>query len=74
MNTLISVDDRVCVHLDSKVGVAEGWYPGTVIRIDPYTEHRGFFWVEFDPEVQASLGIRIISVFNPKHIRPLEPR
>lgn len=69
----IAVGSRVSVHMDSKFGVTEGWYTGTVFRIDPYSEHRSFFWVEFDPDLQAGLGIRIISVFNPKHIKLLEP-
>lgn len=73
MRTPITIGDRVRVHLDSKVGVPPGWYPGTVFRIDPYSGHRSFYWVEFDPETQASLGIRIISVFNLKHIQILEP-
>lgn len=68
----INVGDRVRVHLDSRIGVAEGWYPGTVFRIDPYSGHRSFYWVELDPEAAAALGLRQISVLNPKHIQKLE--
>jgi hypothetical protein len=69
----IGVGDRVQIFLDSKTWGAEGWYEGTVVRIDPYTEHRSFYWVEVDQESQAALGrgIRLISVLNPKNIRRL---
>lgn len=70
--TILAIGDRVRVHLDSRVGVAEGWYPGTVFRIDPYSRNRSFFWVELDPQVRAALGIGRISVLNPQHIQKLE--
>ena len=67
----IQIGDRVKVYLDSKFGKNEGWYEGTVFKIDPYSEHRSFYWVELDEDVQAMLGIRQISVFNPKNIQKL---
>src|SRR5512147_204226 len=37
------IGDRVEVHLDSKSWEREGWFPGTVVRIEPYSEHRSFY-------------------------------
>ncbi len=71
MTEAIQVGNRVKVYLDSKFGNNEGWYEGTVFKIDPYSEHRGFYWVELDEDVQAMLGIKQISVFNPKNIQKL---
>ena len=65
----IQVGERVKVFLDAKFGQAEGWYEGMVIRIDPYSEHRSFYWVELDDEAQALLGMKQLSVFNPKNIQ-----
>jgi hypothetical protein len=69
MTESIQIGDRVKVYLDSKFGKDEGWYEGTVFKIDPYSEHRSFYWVELDEDVQAMLSIRQISVFNPKNIQ-----
>jgi hypothetical protein len=73
MSELIRVGDRVEIFLDRKWG-AEGWYEGRVVRIDPYSEHRSFHWVELDEQPAAILGrgIKLISVFNPKNIRKVE--
>ena len=73
MNGPIHVGDRVQVFLDGKKWGTEGWYDGIVVRIDPYSEHRSFHWVELDPEAAATLegGVRMISVLNPKNIRRL---
>lgn len=71
MTETIQVGDRVKVYLDSKFGEKEGWHEGMVFKIVPYSEHRSFYWVELDEEVQAMLGIRQISVFNPKNIQKL---
>ena len=65
----IQIGDRVKVFLDAKFGKDEGWYEGAVVRIDPYSEHRSFYWVELDEDAQALLGIKQISVFNPKNIQ-----
>jgi len=66
----ICVGDRVKVYLDSKFWKSEGWYEGTVARIDPYSRHRQFYWVELDVEVQAMQGgkTHLVSVLNPKNI------
>ena len=69
MTETIQIGDRVKVYLDSKFGKDEGWYEGTVFKIDPYSEHRSFYWVELDEDAQAMLGIKLISVLNPKNIR-----
>jgi len=68
MGEVIHIGDRVKVRLEAKAARAEGWFEGTVIRIDPYSEHRSFYWVEFDEDVRAILGISRISVFNPRNI------
>lgn len=65
----IHIGDRVQVFLNTETWGREGWFEGTVIRIEPYSAHRSFHWVELDEEAQAALGIRQISVFNPKNIR-----
>jgi hypothetical protein len=67
----IQVGDQVRVYLDSKFGDKEGWYEGVVFKIDPYSEHRSFCWVDLGKDAQAMLGIRHISVFNPKNIQKL---
>lgn len=69
MEESIHIGDRVRVRLDAKVARSEGWFEGTVVRIDPYSEHRSFYWVEFDKETRAILGMSQISIFNPKNIK-----
>jgi hypothetical protein len=71
MSESIQVGDRVQIFLDGKKWGTEGWFEGTVVRIDPYSEHRSFHWVELDPDAVATLGkgIQLISVFNPRNIR-----
>ena len=71
MNDAIQISDRVKIYLDAKFGEKEGWYEGTVIRIEPYSEHRSFYWVELNAEAQLTLGMRQISVFNLKNIKKL---
>lgn len=70
MAETIRVGDRVEVKLDSKFWRSEGWFAGTVLRIDPYSRHRRFYWVELDLEVEALQGgkTHLVSVFNPKNI------
>jgi hypothetical protein len=69
----IRVGDRVQVYLDSKFWKSEGWFEGTVVRLDPYSRHRRFYWVELDLEVEAMQGgkTHLLSVFNPKHLRKI---
>lgn len=73
MEDPIRVGDRVQILLDSKTWRSEGWFDGIVVRIDPYSEHRSFYWVELDEEAVAMLGkgAALISVLNPKNIRKL---
>ncbi len=72
MTGSIQVGERVKVYFDARFGEKEGWYPGTVFKIDPYSKHRGFYWVDLDGDAQAKLGIKQISVFNPKNIQKME--
>jgi hypothetical protein len=72
MTEAIQIGDLVQVFLDSKFGDKEGWYEGEVFKIDPYSEHRSFYWVELNAEAQLILGTRQISVFNLKNIKKLE--
>jgi hypothetical protein len=67
----IKIGDRVQILLDAKVWQSEGWFDGTVVRIDPYTQHRSFYWVELSEEAAVLLGkgAKFISVLNPKNIR-----
>ena len=67
----IKIGDRVQIFLDARVWESEGWFDGTVVRIDPYTQHRSFYWVELNEEAVARLGkgARFISVLNPRNIR-----
>jgi hypothetical protein len=71
MVSKIRIGDRVQIFLNANVWGSEGWFAGTVVRIDPYSEHRSFYWVELDDDVAAMLGkgTRLISVLNPKNIR-----
>lgn len=72
MDDVFQIGERVQIHLDSKFGEKAGWHAGTIIKIDPYTAHRSFYWVELDAEAQAVSGMKQISVFNPKNIRKIE--
>jgi len=67
----IKVGDRVQVFLNAKVWGSDGWFDGTVVRIDSYTAHRSFYWVELDHESAAvpAKRARLISVLNPRNIR-----
>jgi hypothetical protein len=67
----IKIGDRVQIFLNVKVWGNDGWFDGKVVRIDPYTEHRSFYWVELDEESAAALGkgTKLISVLNPRNIR-----
>jgi hypothetical protein len=71
MPEVLHVGDKVRIYLDSKFGDKEGWYEGVVFKIDPYSEHRSFYWVELIADAQMILGTRQISVFNPKKIQKL---
>jgi len=68
--TPIQVGDRVRIFLDPKSWRSEGWFPGSVVRIDAYSQHRSFYWVELDMEVESVQGgkTNLVSVLNPKNI------
>lgn len=65
------IGDRVQIFLSAGVWGSDGWFDGKVVRIDPYTEHRSFYWVELNEESAAVLGraTRLISVLNLRNIR-----
>ena len=67
----IQIGDRVQIFLNARIWGNDGWFDGKVVRIDPYTEHRSFYWVELDEESAAALGkgTKLISVLNPRNIR-----
>jgi len=73
MTEVFHSGDRVSVFLDSNFWESEGWFDGTLVRIDPYSEHRSFYWVELDIPVQSAQGglTGLVSVFNPKNIRKI---
>ena len=73
MEKSIHIGDRVKIFLDSKFGNNEGWFKGKVVGIDPYSEHRSFYWVELDEDARAILSIKQISIFNPKNIQKIDP-
>ncbi len=70
MSTDIHVGDRVKIFLESSFWKSEGWFEGTVVRVDPYSGHRSFYWVELDTEVESARGGRtnLVSVLNPSRI------
>ncbi|HCB01385.1 MAG TPA: hypothetical protein DEP19_03290 [Anaerolineae bacterium] len=72
MTNEIKIGDPVRIHLDEKFGERAGWYDGKVIKIDPYSEHRSFYWVELNEEAQIILGMKQISIFNPKNIKKID--
>jgi hypothetical protein len=67
------INERVKIFLDSQYWKSEGWFDGRVIRIDLYSEHRNFYWVELDQEVEPMLGkaTRLVSILNPRNIKLL---
>lgn len=64
---------RVRVQITGQFWRSSGWYEGTIRRVDRYSAHRSFYWVELDVEVEAAQGgkTNMVSVFNPKHIERL---
>jgi hypothetical protein len=69
----IGVGDKVEIFLSARTWGSEGWFDGVVVRIEPYSAHRSFYWVELSAEAQAILGqgIKLVSVLNPKNIRKM---
>jgi hypothetical protein len=70
----IQVGDRVRVKLGSPAWRRAGWFDGAVVRIDPYSEHRSFFWVELDEPAQVAGGgeTQLVSVLNPRNIQRIQ--
>jgi hypothetical protein len=70
----LAVGDRVKVFLNSRHWRSTGWLEGTVVRIDPYSAHRSFHWVELDVDAQPLAGgsTRLVSVLNPAHIERMQ--
>lgn len=58
------------VYLESAFWKSQGWFEGTVVRIDPYSDHRNFYWVELDVDVESVRGgkTNLVSVLNPSRI------
>ena len=73
-SAILKVGDRVRVFLDSNFWKSEGWFAGTVVRIDPYSTHRSFYWVELDMPVQSAQGgqTNLVSVLNIRNIEKSE--
>jgi hypothetical protein len=67
----IRIGDRVQVFLSAKNWGKDDWFNGKVVRIEPYSAHRSFYWVELDEDAEARPGRegKLISVLNPKNIR-----
>jgi hypothetical protein len=69
----IEIGDKVKIFLNAHTWGSEGWFDGVVVRIEPYSVHRSFYWVELSAESQAILGkgIKLVSVLNPKNIQKM---
>jgi len=65
------IGDRVEIHLNEKTWGDDGWFAGKIVRIEPYSEHRRFYWVELNDNENAlpGKGATLISVLNPRNIR-----
>jgi hypothetical protein len=74
-STMFSVGDVVEIFLNEQNFGQEGWFRGTIIRIDPYSSYRSFHWVQLDDESCAILGgrTRQVAVLNPRHMRHCQP-
>lgn len=74
MTKPIQVGDKVKILLNSRFWGSQGSFQGTVVRIEPYSAHRSFYWVELNAEAQAILGggVKLISILNPKNIEKIE--
>lgn len=73
MTDEIQIGDRVQIFLNAKNWGRDEWFSGTVVRIDPYSQHRRFYWVELDEEAEEFLGgnMKAVSVLNPRNIRKI---
>ncbi len=71
MQDAIRAGDRVKILLDSRFWKSRGWFEGRVVKIEPYSEHRDFYWVQLDQAVEANPGgtTNLVSILNPKNIQ-----
>ena len=69
----LRIGERVRIFLDSKFWKSAGWFTGRIVRIDPYSHHRSFYWVELDAEVEPLQGgkTNLVSILNPKNIESI---
>lgn len=67
----MGVGDRVRIYLPPDRWRDSGWREGTIVRIEPYSPHRRFHWVELDLPAELTEGGRLslVSVLNPRRIR-----
>lgn len=72
MSSTFQIGQHVKIQLDEKFGDKAGWYEGVIIKIEPYSKHRSFYWVELNEDAQKILNMKQISVFNPKNIELVE--
>ncbi len=67
---LYRVGDRVRILLDSDTWGNLGWLEGRVVGMQPYSQHRSFYWVELDSPPPGAP--RLISVLNPNKIQRVD--
>ncbi len=66
--------DRVEIRLESGFWGKAGWLPGTVLRLEPYSQHRSFIWVQVDEAAARQAfgrALAPIAVLNPRNIRAI---
>ena len=69
----LELGDRVKVRLDSNFWRSQGWFEGVVTGVQPYSQHRRFYWIELDQDVEGTDGgrTRFVTVFNPSNFQKL---
>jgi hypothetical protein len=72
MGESFPVGSRVRIFLNHKFWKKGAWFEGTVVRIEPYSQFRSFYWVELDEAEQARVGLKMVSVLNPRNIEKIE--
>ncbi|MCC7118722.1 MAG: hypothetical protein IT310_09370 [Anaerolineales bacterium] len=72
MQSEIQIGSRVRIQLGETFGEKAGWYEGVVVRIEPYSQHRSFYWVELNATAQEILKVKEISIFNPKRLQKMD--
>ena len=73
MDDALVIGDKVRIKLDSNTWGSQGWFDGIIVRIEPYSAHRSFYWVKLDIDSQAIIGrgIKLVSVLNPRNIQKI---